>query len=252
MEVPTKKPRRGAVRGAFLALQFLTKLPTPSYDDFEPDDLSRSAVWFPAVGLVVGSLVAGAVWLGTLADPWVGAFLGVLTWTWVTGALHLDGLGDLADGLGAAHGNPERLREVMADPRTGTFAVVAIVLQLMAKLVALQALAGPAFPWPIVFVAATARLGPLFWCKSLPPIGSGTGERFAWHVETRAIVAWLVVAAAAALPAPELLLCVPAAFAWRQFLAARIGGQTGDALGAGVEILESVGLFAAVVAASAA
>ena len=240
---------RGALRRAFLALQFLTRLPTPQYQDFERDDLSRSAFWFPAVGIVIGLLVAAAVWLGALVDPWFGAFLGVLAWTWITGALHLDGLGDLVDGLGAAHRNPERLHAVMADPNTGTFAVVAIVLQLMAKLVALHALASPVYPWSIALLTAAARLAPLYWSSSLPPLGGGSGQRFAWHVEKRAIWSWAVLLILIAMARPTLLLCAPAMLAWRWFLSSRLGGQTGDALGAGIEIIETVGLFALVVAA---
>jgi len=80
------------MRGLILAIQFLTRLPTPQVTDLRPDDLSRSAVWFPLVGLLVGGGVLAATWLGAQLDPWLGALFGLLVWAWITGGLHLDGL----------------------------------------------------------------------------------------------------------------------------------------------------------------
>ena len=228
---------------AILALQFLTRLPTPQVRDFRPEDLSRSAVWFPAVGVVVGALVAAAVWLGGAREPWLGALLGTLVWTWVTGALHIDGLADLADALGAGHARPERIREVLADPRCGSFAVVAIVLQLAVKLVALHVVARAGFAWSIVWICAAARLGPLYWVRALPPFAPGSGERFAWHIPPAALTGWGLALGILALANPPLLLTAVAIFLWRLFLARALGGQTGDALGAGIEIVESVGVL---------
>ncbi|MBP9916473.1 MAG: adenosylcobinamide-GDP ribazoletransferase, partial [Thiobacillaceae bacterium] len=88
------------MRGLILAIQFLTRLPTPRVVDFRPEELAGGVVWFPLVGGLVGGLVAAAVWLGGLLDPWLGALLGLAVWVAVTGALHLDGLADLADALG--------------------------------------------------------------------------------------------------------------------------------------------------------
>src|SRR3546814_15326329 len=96
--------------------------------------------WFPAVGLIVGALVAGAGWAGARIDPWTGALAALILWVAVTGALHPDGLGDIADGSGAAHKDRERLLAVLGDPHAGSFAVVALALQLIAKLVLLHAL----------------------------------------------------------------------------------------------------------------
>ncbi|MFM9449620.1 adenosylcobinamide-GDP ribazoletransferase, partial [Streptomyces acidiscabies] len=77
-------------------------------------------------------------WLGAQRDPWAGALFALVGWVGVTGALHLDGLGDMADAAGAAHGDRARLSAVLADPHIGSFGVVAIALQLLAKLVLLR------------------------------------------------------------------------------------------------------------------
>ena len=122
-----------------VALGFLTRLPMPRVEADEVD-FARAIRLYPVAGLVVGVIVAGAGWLGAHVDPWTGALAALIAWVWATGALHLDGLADLSDGLGAAHGDRSRLLAVMADPHIGSFGVVALAMQLLAKLVLLHAL----------------------------------------------------------------------------------------------------------------
>jgi adenosylcobinamide-GDP ribazoletransferase len=233
------------MRGLILAIQFLTRLPTPALADFKADDLARSAIWFPLVGLLLGLLVAGAVWLGCRVDPWLGALLGLLAWVGLTGALHLDGLADLADALGAAHRDRDRLLAVLADPHLGVFGATALFLQLAAKLVLLMLIGKSGLFWPLLLVPAWGRLGTLLWAR-LPPLKPGLGERFAWNISIRAVAAWGVALAAASIPSPALLAAPLLILGWRAYLLARLGGMTGDALGAGVEWLET-GLLLALV-----
>jgi adenosylcobinamide-GDP ribazoletransferase len=240
------------MRGLILAIQFLTRLPTPQVRDFQPGELARAAGWFPLVGLLVGAAVASGVWLGARVDPWLGALLGLLVWVWISGALHLDGLCDLADALGAMHsetgGNRERLFEVLRDPHVGSFGAVALGLQLLSKLVLLMLAAQFALFWPLLLVPAWARLGTLVWAR-LPPIKPGLGaslgpdpaqpERFAWQTPTWALLLWGALLLPACVAYPGLLAAPVLILVWRAFLLRRLGGMTGDALGAGVEWLES-------------
>lgn len=233
------------MRGFLLALQFLTRLPVPVRLDFDPAALARSAVWFPAVGLVLGGLIAGTAWLGTQVDPWLGALLALLAWVWSTGGLHLDGLADLADALGAAHRDRERFLTVLADPHLGAFGAIALMLQLLAKLVLLMLLlkTGTAL-WALVLIPAWARLGALWWSQTLPPLKPGLGERFSWRSGGRVPGFWLLLLAALTGWLQPLLVAVPLLIlGWRQFLAARLGGMTGDCLGAGVELTETLALL---------
>lgn len=233
------------MRGFLLALQFLTRLPVPSAVAYTPEALARSAVWFPLVGLVVGVTVAGAGWLGTRIHPWLGALLALIAWAWVTGGLHLDGLADLADALAAAHRDRGRFLEVLADPHLGAFGVMALVLQLMAKLVLLMLLlAATPGAWCLVLVPAWARLGALWWSQTLAPLKPGLGERFAWRAGRWGVWPWLAALAALSLAlAPVLLFAPLLLLAWRTFLSVRLGGVTGDCLGAGIELTESVALL---------
>ena len=75
------------MKGLIVAIQFLTRLPTPRIA-VSSDEFAASMRWFPAVGLIVGILVAGAGWTGARIDPWTGALAALVVWGAVTGALH--------------------------------------------------------------------------------------------------------------------------------------------------------------------
>ncbi|MBT2866698.1 adenosylcobinamide-GDP ribazoletransferase [Chromobacterium violaceum] len=228
------------MRGLILAVQFLTRLPTPQLADFKPEWLAGSARWFPAVGVIVGALLLAALQLGSLADPWLAALLALLAWVMVTGGLHLDGLADLADALGAAHRSRERFFEVLKDPHLGSFGVLSLLLAVIAKLVLLMLIARQAgTAWGLLLVPAWARGFAVIWSATLPAIAPGSGERFAWRRDWAGM--GLNLAALLALSAwlaPALLLAPLAGLAWRAFLQRRLGGMTGDCLGAGVELCE--------------
>jgi len=236
-----------SLRGLRLAIQFLTRLPVPGVSDFSAADLSRSAVWFPLVGAVVGALVAVTIALTIRYGAFLSAVLGVLVWVGVTGALHLDGLGDLADALGASHRDPQRFLAVLADPHLGTFGAVTIVLALLVKTAALAT--GLPLIAAVALVAAWARLGPLAWSRWLPPLKAGQGERFAWSLQSGWIVAWTIALLAVSAWVAPVLCGAPLALAgWGLWLKLRVGGVTGDCLGAGVEVVEIVLLLALVAA----
>ncbi|MGV8961117.1 MAG: adenosylcobinamide-GDP ribazoletransferase [Stenotrophomonas sp.] len=230
-----------SVRRLILAIQFLTRLPTPQVKDFQPDELSRSAVYYPLVGALIGVLLALPLY-ALDARPWLAAVLALLLWVWVTGALHLDGLGDVADAFGAAHRNPQRFLEVLKDPHMGVFGVVTLIMQLLLKFVLLAELAGSSSWYGIVLVPAWARWGTLWWSQRLPSLhATGMAERFSWQLSMRAVWLWgAVLAVISALWVPALLLALPLVpligWYWRK----RLGGISGDCLGASVEVMESL------------
>ena len=127
------------MKGLIVAIQFLTRLPTPRIT-VSGAEFAAAIRWFPAVGLILGAIVAAGCRAGAEIDPWTAALAGLVLWVAVTGALHLDGLGDVADACGAAHKDRERILAVLADPHIGSFGAVAIGLQLLAKLLLLHAL----------------------------------------------------------------------------------------------------------------
>lgn len=233
------------IRALVVALGFLTRLPLPRVAATERD-WTASIRCYPLAGLIVGAIVAIAGALAGTRDPWLGALAALVSWVALTGALHLDGLSDLADALGAAHGDRGRLLRVLADPQVGSFGVVAITLQLLAKLVLLHALPAGGW-WTLPLVAAAARAGPLAWARWLPPLKPGLGATLAGAVRVRDLAGWGALLIAAGALQPALLTALPLMGLYGWWLKRRLGGINGDAHGAGVELIET-GLLVMVVA----
>lgn len=235
-----------------LAVVFLTRLPLAVAN---PPPLAAAMPWFPVVGALLG-LLAGGVYAGLtlLGMPSLPASLVVLAVLVVaTGALHEDGLADCADGLGP-HDRARRL-EVMRDSRIGSFGVMALILVTMARLAGLAALWAP---WmqvtTLVVVGAASRTAMVALMAALPSArGDGLGAG-AGTPDGRRVAVALVIPFALALalldPAQALVLLatgavVAAVWAW---VARRwFGGQTGDVLGAGQQLVEAGMLLAVTV-----
>jgi adenosylcobinamide-GDP ribazoletransferase len=234
------------VRGLILALGFLTRLPLPALRDFQAAELARALPWFPVAGLVVGAAVALAAVLGAAFDPWLGALVGLAMWIWITGGLHLDGLADTADALGAAHRDPTRFLAVLADPHVGSFGVIALVLQLMSKLVLLHWLLVLESSWLVlVLIPAWARWSAAGWAVLLPPLKPGLGERLSRNSHLAGWIAGGLGLAATSAAEPLAFAILIPAFFWGVWMWIKLGGHTGDTLGAGIEWCESAALLLA-------
>ena len=234
-----------------LAVQFLTRLPVPHNVRYSPQALGWSVVCYPLVGLLVGGLLL--LLRGVLADagPLLAAALLLLAWVGVTGGLHLDGLADCADAWVGGQNDRERSLAIMKDPCSGPIAVAALVLLLLVKFAALAELppgAAAALLWaPLAGRAALPFL--LLTCAYVRP--RGLGSPLAENLPRRP--AWLVVALAwlglLVFLGPWPALAAALAVWWlRGLMVRRLGGCTGDTLGASVEIVEAAVLVAAVLA----
>lgn len=232
------------MRSLLVACRYLTVLPVPGGS--VPGDLGRAAGWFPVVGLLLGLALAGtAIALDFLLPPLVVAVLLVALWAGLTGGLHLDGLADAVDGLGGGWSREEALA-IMRDARIGAYGVTAIVLVLALKTAALASLP-PGMRWRALLVAPVlGRLGPLVLARLCPPArAEGAGHAFGLAVGTQSLGAAVLVAAAVAVglvgPWGALLLAAAAAnaVAFALYLRYRLGGLTGDCLGALVEVSEA-------------
>jgi adenosylcobinamide-GDP ribazoletransferase len=228
------------------ALQFITILPVGKAKTFEPSEM---VPYFPIVGLIIGCIVAGADRLFLLfwSLP-IASLLDVLVLAALTGAFHLDGLGDTADGLYGHRSREDALR-IMKDSRIGAMGLIAIISILALKWGGLSGLEGSQRSLLIIIIPAYARTGILFGMKMLPygrPEG-GTGKPF-FQEHFPAGSFW------GALPALVLSLllgwrCVlinlafiGIAFGVIAYYKKKINGITGDMLGAMVEVIEA-GLF---------
>lgn len=230
--------------GAVVALQYLTVLPLPR--SRVAGDLGRAAGWFPVVGLGLGACLAlASLAVDRVVPPGVGAMLLVALWAALTGGLHLDGLADTCDGLGGGWSR-ERALAIMRDAHSGPYGVTAIVLVLGLKAAALASLPEGLAWKALVLAPVLGRAGPLLlvWlCPPARPEGAGhalaAGARWPTLV-TGGLVA--VLASVAMLGAwGALALGVSALLAWglAAHLRRRLGGFTGDTLGALVEVTEA-------------
>ncbi len=231
------------------AFGLLTIIPAWRGEDARP--LGHSFAWYPLVGVVIG--VALALLALLPVPPAVGAFLLLLAWVAISGGLHVDGLGDACDGL-LATVEPARRLEIMKDPRTGSWAVLGIVLLLLGKYAALSTLYGHTAATAALLAAPVAgRWAMVYAAQHFGPARpGGMGALFREGLGRRELaIATLTTLAAigvAAWLAPQLLmvlliapLLVLGLGAWA---AKRLGGGlTGDTYGALCEIVELVTLL---------
>ena len=115
------------------ALRFMTVIPIPYKQDEDMTAVARSLAWFPLVGALIGTVLWGTARLFLLfLSPLTSAFLVTASSLILTGGLHLDGLSDLADGLGGGTDRERRL-EIMKDSRIGAFGALALIVFLILK-----------------------------------------------------------------------------------------------------------------------
>jgi adenosylcobinamide-GDP ribazoletransferase len=249
-----ERPR--ARRGLLAATTFLTRLPLGRASAAVTEaDLRTGATWFPAVGGAIGVVAATAGWLCALRTPaGVAAVVAVFAEVGASGALHLDGLADTADGLGAASAGRDPLA-AMREPGLGAFGVATLVLDLALRIATTAALLDGSFPWAIVAAGAASRFAPIalagrtrylrpndgrgVWLRDpLPALALGVAG-----VTAVALVALAGVSGGVAIAATAIVVVLGVAVVARR----AFGGVTGDALGASVELTQTLGLLAAVV-----
>lgn len=224
------------------AVQFITILPWGGSEKFDPQ---RMVPYFPLVGITLGVLVA--LFDTVAASLWgraVAALLDVIFLTVLTGAFHIDGLGDAADGL-LGQRPKEKILEIMKDSRLGTMGLVAILAGLSIKWAGIAGLDADR-PLLLIIIPAFARAGMLFGMRYLPygrPDG-GTGAGFFKH-ELKPAAFWalsvpVLLSIFLGWQAIWLIICFGAITAGLiRYYQKRLGCITGDMLGAMTEILEA-------------
>lgn len=234
-----------------LAVQFLTVIPIRLTGEVTPRLMGRAMAWFPAVGLMLGGVLALAdLGLRTVLPPAVSAALLLALWVLMTGALHLDGLMDCCDGLLAAKG-PEQRLEILRDTHVGAFAVAGAACLLLVKFAVLLELAGGGRTAGLLAVPAVTRAAMVYAARAYPYArpGPGLGQLFRDGLTWREVIIAAVTAVAAALLAlgwlglgvVSLVWLLTVAIAW--WVQRRIPGLTGDVYGAINELTELAGLL---------
>lgn len=259
MSDATKQHRPQPLAEFTAAVIFLTRLPLSWKGEWPADLNSRALPWFPIVGCLIGAAGGLAYWgLGLLGlAPLLAAIVTVAGLTWLTGALHEDGLADMADGFGGGRDREAKLA-IMKDSRVGTYGSLALILVVLARVGVLTTLADP-------HNVALALIGAHAFSRGLLPLVKlalpdarthGTAADHGRPDRARALVALLIgfTLAATALNKLHLhsgatslsIMAVSAAAAWAVGNLARrqIGGVTGDVLGGAQQMTEIAFLLA--------
>jgi adenosylcobinamide-GDP ribazoletransferase len=229
------------------ALRFLTIVPVPGNWGTAEVDLARSIVWFPVVGLLLGVVAAGLAYgLALVTPPSVVAAVTVIVLVRFSGGLHMDGLADTADGFFSSRSR-ERMLEIMKDSHTGAMGVMAMVCVLLLKFAALASLPAARF-WPAALLMPLAGRSALVMHMALLPYArpSGLGAIFyrqnprwaaIWAAGVLAAVAWGLLGSWGL---GIWAACLATVFVLSFYVYRKIGGATGDTLGAICEVVEIV------------
>jgi adenosylcobinamide-GDP ribazoletransferase len=245
------------VKGFLGAVTFLTRVPAGA-GAAGPRELAGSVPWFPVVGAGVGLAVAG-VYAGAarLLPPLPAATLAVVAGIGLTGALHEDGLGDTADAFVGRHDRNATIR-ILKDPRLGTFGVLAVAAGLLLRVAAVAALTPGAALAALPAAHALSRAAAVAAMTALPAAGdTGLGAGYVRALSRRRAVLGVGAGLAVALGllgVAAVWAAVAAALAAAllgRLAVRRLGGLTGDVLGAIQQLGEVAVLLAAVAAVTA-
>ncbi len=238
------------IKKILLALQFLTVIPF-KVKSADNDQLAGSLIYFPLAGLIIGLALAGVnEILGFLNFPRLAldAILVVILAA-ITGGIHLDGLADTCDGLSSARSKEEILK-IMRDPHIGVMGVVGIVSILLLKTTLLFSLAPSAVPQGLILACVLSRWSLVLSLFLFPYARQeGKAKIFSEGINPRIFILATLVA----------FICLLLTAGWKglvimgivtlcvifgsKVITRKIGGITGDTLGATNESAETIALF---------
>lgn len=223
-----------------VAVGFLTRVPVGDVTGGDPSSvrIADAVPWFPLVGAAIG-LAHGAAWLGLveLLAPLPAAAIASAAALLITGAFHHDGLADMADAFGGGWTVEQRF-EILKDSRLGTYGTSALAMALIIEITATAELSGPDGLWTLVGAHAAGRAVAVLTMLMAPTAGDGLGASYMRDISTvRAIVGIAGALAIVVFTSPVLVVwpllgAAVAAAAVVGLAIRKIGGVTGDVLGA--------------------
>ncbi|MGE4315222.1 adenosylcobinamide-GDP ribazoletransferase [Acinetobacter sp.] len=238
----------------FIALQFLTTFPVQLKQMPSKQQNAQSLLFYPVIGLIIGLILFALAHLLQAIPVILLSSLILVLWIWLTGGLHLDGLADTADAWVGGFGDAERTLSIMKDPSCGPIGVLSLIILCLLKWSALYILLQQHLYSALILFPLLGRLAPLFLFLTTPYVREkGLGTSIAECIPKNAAVIVCV-----------LCLLASVYWGWSGILSAisfiatvlylrfkfiqRIGGITGDTVGASIEICEAVSLLGFVVA----
>jgi adenosylcobinamide-GDP ribazoletransferase len=229
----------------WLAVSFYTRLPHPQVLDYQ--QLPRAAVCLPLIGWLIGGVTALSFYLADLIWPQTtAAILALIAGILLTGALHEDGFADVCDGFGGGM-NKARILEIMKDSHIGVYGFIGLLLLLSLKASVLIEMPAALVPWVLLAGHSISRLSPLLLMQRYEYAREHHSKASSaiYRPNFRELVFAAVIALLplALLPASSALAIIPALLATvllGHYFYRRIGGYTGDCLGASQQVAETV------------
>ena len=238
---------RSEARLFLTALMFFTRIPSPARLEYRPEFVSQAVKYLPAIGLLVGAITATAFWLAHLMfTQSVAVLLSIIVGVLVTGAFHEDGFSDACDGLGGGSNREDVLR-IMQDSRIGAFGAIGIALLLLLKFEALSQLQADTVPIALIVAHSLSRLAAASLMQThryLRLEGEGKSYGVAQPMSGGNFIFALIVGLLPLLwldmKAGVVVVATVGAtrFIVGYYLSRRLGGYTGDCLGAAQQITE--------------
>lgn len=237
----------------WIALQFLTVLPIELKTMPTAQQNGRAILFYPLVGLIIGSVLFLISCLLVKLPVLLLAAIIMTLWIWLTGGLHLDGLADTADAWVGGFGDKLRTLQIMKDPSCGPIGVLSLVIICLLKFVLIYVLIEQHQTLFLVFVPVFGRVVPSILFLTTPYVREkGLGRSLTDHLPkmTSWIIAGLVLLLALYWEWQGLIAIIGFLIGLvylRHLFIKRIGGITGDTVGAAIELSETVLLFSFVV-----
>lgn len=242
------------MKSFLLALQFLTIIPA-RIKKIAPGEMARAAAYFPAIGLLLGLVLWSVNHLLSLAqfDPVPSNIMLVVLLVILTGGLHLDGLSDTSDAIFSGKGKTDMLA-IMRDPHTGVMGVLAIVSILMLKVAFLSSILPNTKGIALVLMCVLARWSISFSVFAFPyarddgkakPFMDGTNRSIFFFATLIALAIVFIISKTAGLAIFGMIAAI--AYLANSFIKKKIGGITGDTIGAVNELVETAVLSGVVI-----
>ena len=229
------------IKALLIALGLLTRLPVVVHPPPSAVVLGQSVLAYPLVGLLLGAVLAGLATVLPFEGVALQAALLLACWVWITGGLHLDGLADSVDAWVGGLGNRERTLEIMKDIHSGPMAIITLIVLLLIKFAAIQALLLANRAELLLLPPLLGRSGMLLLFLTLPYVrAQGMGAVAAAHLPKK--WGWFLLSLTGGCCVflygqwgIEVVLCCLGVFFWlRLQMQRRMGGTTGDSTGARV------------------
>ena len=234
----------------WIALQFLSTFPVSLKQMPTAAKNAQSLLFYPLVGLLIGAALWGMAHLLQFLPLVLSSSLILVLWIWLTGGLHLDGLADTADAWVGGFGDPERSLNIMKDPSSGPIGVLSLLICCLLKWSALYVLLEQQYLAFLLFVPVLGRLSALVLFLSTPYLrANGLGTAIQAHLPktgTKIVIALTLLAGVlwGWVGLVTVLTFILSTLYLRYKFMQRLGGITGDTVGASIEITESMMLLA--------